>query len=210
MASKNRRNKVKFKWTKELIFLIVALVAILTATIVLALPTTNDRLTDKINEQITNYNSNNSTEYSTLSNDNVFVEIDSYDEFKKAINTSDYAYIYYGVYSNATFLEQISKINTAASNNEVKKVYIYLATEVDETEDKDATSFKRLMAERTDEASNGAASDVKNVDFTVYPSLFVYKDNKLVFNSQTDEGDELSWSIYINKAFTLGKEVENN
>ena len=56
MASKNRRKKVQFHWTKELIILIVSLVAILTATIILALTSSKEKLTDELNTQITKYN----------------------------------------------------------------------------------------------------------------------------------------------------------
>ncbi len=210
MASKNRRNNVKFHWTKELIILIVSLVAILTATIVLALPSSSEKLTSEINSQITSYNSSNSTKYSTLSNDNVFKLFDTYDGLKNAKNESGYVYIFYGVYSNATFLEQLSNINTVAKNNDVEKVYLYLATEVDNTDDKNATSFKKDMEARKNEMSGNKDSDVADLDLTVYPALFVFHDGKLVFNTQTDESSELSWTIYLNKAFTLGKEVENN
>lgn len=210
MASKNRRNKVKFHWTKELIILIVSLVAILTATIVLALPSSDEKLTTEINNQITSYNSSNSTSYSTLANDNVYKLFDSYDSLKNVKNESGYVYVFYGIYSNATFLEQLSNINTVAKNNDVERVYLYLATEVDNTEDKDATSFKKDMEARKSEMSGNKSSDVADLDLTIYPTLFVFQDGKLVFNTQTDESSELNWNIYVNKAFTLGKEVENN
>ena len=210
MASKNRRNNVKFHWTKELIILIVSIVAILTATIVLALPSAEETLTNEINSQITSYNSANSTKYSTLANDNVFKKFDSYDSLKNVKNESGYVYVFYGVYSNATYLEQLSNINTAAKNNDVEKVYLYIATEVENTEDKNATSFKKKMEARKDEMSGNKESNVADLDLTVYPALFVFQDGKLVFNTQTDESSELNWNIYINKAFTLDKEVENN
>ena len=209
MASKNRRKKVQFHWTKELIILIVSLVAILTATIILALPSPKEKLTDELNTQITTYNSTNSTSYGTLTTENVYSIFDSYDELKRVKEESGYVYVFYGVYSSGTFLEQLSAIDTAARNNDVEKVYLYLANEVEDTEDQDSTTFKREMETRKNEISSNKLLDVKEIDFTEYPSLFVFQDGKLVFNSQTDEGSQLSWSIYINKAFTLGKEVVN-
>ena len=47
MASKGRKNKVKFRWTKELIFLILFVVAILGVTIALAAPTNEAKQLEK-------------------------------------------------------------------------------------------------------------------------------------------------------------------
>ena len=49
MASKGRKQKVKFQWTKELGFLIGALVVIIAATIILAIPTKAEKLENYLN-----------------------------------------------------------------------------------------------------------------------------------------------------------------
>jgi len=42
MASKYKKNKVKFKWTKELVFLILGLLTIIGVTIYLSIPNVGD------------------------------------------------------------------------------------------------------------------------------------------------------------------------
>ena len=63
MASKSRRNRVKFKWTKELFFLIGALLVMIVVTIVLAIPSRAERQLSEVNEAITSYNTDNSTRW---------------------------------------------------------------------------------------------------------------------------------------------------
>ena len=66
MASKSRRNRVKFKFTKELLFLIIFLVAVLTATIGLSMPSKSSRQLEALNDAITDYNQENLIKFSFL------------------------------------------------------------------------------------------------------------------------------------------------
>ena len=68
MASKSKKNRVKFKWTKELLFLIGALLVMIVVTIVLAIPSRAEKQLDEINTAITEYNTANSTSYYTINN----------------------------------------------------------------------------------------------------------------------------------------------
>ena len=52
MASKNRRNKVKFKLQPELIIIVACLVAMLVATIWMAVPTKAEKTTTALNNAI--------------------------------------------------------------------------------------------------------------------------------------------------------------
>ena len=67
MASKSKRNKIKFKWTKELIFLLVGIVVLIVAAVIINLPTSASVTLEKYNTAISTYNSENSTSYNTLS-----------------------------------------------------------------------------------------------------------------------------------------------
>ena len=71
MASKNRRNKVKFKLQPELIIIVACLVAMLVATIWMAVPTKAEKTTTALNNAIYSYNQANSSS----SSENVLVKI---------------------------------------------------------------------------------------------------------------------------------------
>jgi len=211
MASKRRRNKVKFKWNRYLIILIVALVALITATIILSIPSEAKRNLNKWNEAITAYNTENSTSYSTITSENVFTEIDE-SSYKKEIKkvkslakSSGYTYFWYGSLTNGDYLEQLSAINTLAKDYEIDNVYLLYATYVTEAEadeETDTADYKKTVDSYEDILNADKDADVEDVDLTSYPALLVYKDSKLIFNSQGGS-DEYSWSIYIQKAFSF-------
>ena len=137
MASKRRKNSTKFKWTKELIILIVALIAIITTTIILSVPSEKEKYTDEINTAITIANASNSqsgTSYNTIPADNVFAEI-SHKNLVNKINKDEYVYVLYGSLNNNTLLENLYAINLMCTNEEIKSVYIFSSLWVEETED---------------------------------------------------------------------------
>ena len=70
MASKSKRNRVKFKWTKELFFLIGFLVVLIVAAIVLSIPSRAEKQLSEINQAITTYNTANEASYSTIGKNN--------------------------------------------------------------------------------------------------------------------------------------------
>ncbi len=217
MASKSRRNKVTFKWTKELIFLIVFLVGMITLTVVLAIPSNAKRNLTKYNEAITQYNTDNSTSYSTIAADNVFEEISGgYD--KQVSNTMKYAkeeeytYVFYGALKDGVFLEQLSQVNTYAKNYEVKKVYVFLANYVTDSETEGTTTtstYDNQIKEYNKILNEGRAADCKEFDMSSYPAFLVYKNGGLIFNTQVDEKSEYTWSQYLNKAFGLQNKTSN-
>ena len=213
MASKRNRKKVKFKWTKELIILIVALVALLTVTIILAIPSQDKKNLTKWNDAITAYNTENSTSYSTLGSTDIHLkEVSGSDEalFNKVRSISDtdgYTYFFYGSLTNATYLEQLSKINSLATEYKIENVYLVYATfyeEADADNETDTVSFRQTCDKYEDILNTGKNGDATEIDLTVYPAMFVYKNNSLIFNTQVGkDSNEYSWSIYIQKAFSF-------
>ena len=216
MASKSKRNKTKFKITKELIFLISFLAAIIIATIILSVPSANARSLDRINTAITQYNSENSTSYSTLPKKNCFKELSNssnydtvVDKLVDAKSSSEYTYFVYGLLTNATFLEQLSVINQKAETYEVENVYIFYASYVKEAEDEattDTLSYKNKISEYEGKINSDVDKDIKSFELAKYPAILVFKDGKLVFNSQVgNDSSEYSWSIYVNQALSIAK-----
>jgi len=218
MASKSRRNKATFKWTKELIFLIAFVSVLIVVTIVLAIPSSAKRTLNKYNEAITAYNSANSTSYQTLAADNVFEEIGGgYDQQVSNVmsiaGNNKYTYVFYGALTDSAFLEQLSAINTLAKEYEVKKVYVFLANYVADAEKNSETAtitFNNKINEYNTKLNAGKDPNCEKFDMTLHPALLVYKDGKLLFNTQVDTDSKYTWSQYINKAFGFEQGEKNS
>ena len=218
MASKSRRNKATFKWTKELIFLISFVAVLVIVTIVLAIPSSAKRTLNKYNEAITTYNSANSTSYTTLTNDNVFEEIGGgYDQQVNNVmniaKNNEYTYVFYGSLTDSVFLEQLSSINNIAKEYEVNKVYIFLSNYVSDAEKKEETStisYKQKIDEYNKTLNENKNEDCEEFDMSLHPALLVYKDGGLLFNTQVDTESKYTWSQYITLAFGFEQEAKNS
>ena len=205
MASKNRKNRVKFKLTKELIFLVLGLIAIVVTTIVLSQESASEKKIKSINTAIIDYNLANSTSYNTITGEDVF-DIIEYDELKSTISKNGYVYIYYGSLEKAAYLENLASINSAALAAEVKTVYLYYSTWVDGQEDLDAPEFKEEANEREEIFNkNNDQYNVEDFDITVTPTLLVYHNGDLIFNSQSASEE---WTKIIPIAMGLSIEIE--
>ena len=223
MASKSKRNRTKFKWTKELIFLIAGIVVLIVVAVVINLPTKASVALEKYNNSITEYNTANSTSYSLIPTKHVFKDT-NIDYIKNDKKSDEYTYVFYGSLTNAEFLENLSKINTVALEYDVKTVYLWYADYVENTDSdtKATASYKTKVNEYNDIINENINSLVKdnselyasqdNFDLEVYPALLVFKSNSLVFNSQTysqsDKASEYTWTTYINSAFKYAKAAE--
>lgn len=222
MASKSKRNKIKFKWTKELIFLLVGIVVLIVAAVIINLPTSASVTLEKYNTAISTYNSENSTSYNTLPENHVFKET-SLDGLKNTKKSDDYTFVFYGSLKNAQFLENLSNINTIANEYDVKAVYLWFADYVENTDaDTKATAtyktkvneYNAVINENINSlvaSSNGLYQSQDNFDLETYPALLVFKSNSLVFNSQTDTKEDFGdnkWSVYISSAFKYAKADE--
>ena len=215
MASKSRRNRVKFKFTKELFFLIAFLVIILVTTIGLSIPSSSSRQLDSLNDAITDYNVNNSTSYGTLDKDNPFSIIKGgmkkkVNKTKKLANRDKYTYVFYGTLNNATYLEQLSKISNYCDEEQydINTVYLFYADYIEEAKkngDDDTKSFKDTISAYEDKLNSNVSSKSKEFDMTIYPTLLVYKSGELLYNSQQDEDNELDWNAHLVKAFSFEK-----
>ncbi|MBQ9449320.1 MAG: hypothetical protein IJU60_05545 [Acholeplasmatales bacterium] len=208
MASKNRKRKNKFVWTKELIFLIAGLLILIAIAVVINLPTSAEKSLSRYNTAITTYNTDNSTSYTTLPKDHVFKEID-YNGLLNEKTKNEYVYVFYGSLTSGTYLEQLSNINTKAKDCEVKTVYLMFADWYENATDKESLSFITELEDREEKLSSGRTEHDK-VSLAAHPALLVFKDNKLVYNTQTYQnatsGDDYNWNMYINKALTLSVE----
>ena len=210
MARDIRKNKTKFVLHKELIILVAVLVAMIVTTICLSLPTAAEKRLAELNDAITEYNTFNSTSYSTLDEDTVIrkaslktIESSIKNSEKGTDENPSYVYVIYGSLSNATILQYLSAIDTEAQNRKVKTVYFYSSDKVDNQEDKDDTSF--LAALKKDEAvfNSSVLEGVDEVDLLETTALYTYKNGELVFNSTTVvEDGSYNWELIINKAFS--------
>ncbi len=206
MASKSKRNRVKFKWTKELFFLIGFLVVLIVVTIVLAIPSRADRQLAEINEAITTYNTANETTYYPLSADN-HISVLSHDDLVNKKNDSSYTIVWYGSLTDGSYLEQIYTLDqrVSASKNKVSQVYLYYNTFVEDAvknETTDTLSYKNSLRAMEDQLNDGKNPDAEAIDLSKYPSIFVFKEGKLVYNSQiAGDSTEYVIAMQINKAF---------
>lgn len=214
MASKNRRNKVKFKWTKELVFLILGLVTLITVTIILCIPTASHKTTTAFNEAIyaanlANSESENSTgtTYNLLPDENVYVELE-FDKLSKKIGKEEYTYVLYGSTNSPIILQYLSTINTTATDLEIEKVYFLSSKFVEEAEDTLAEEFKSEQNKIEEKFNAEKDADVSEFSVLTYPALLVFNNNKLVFNSQGYEDDYATWEMFIQKAFYLAQTNE--
>lgn len=210
MASKSKRNKVKFKWTKELGFLLGSLLIIGIISIILAIPTKAERKLEKINDAITAYNTENSTSYYTLPKDHVFKEL-SHSQLVSKKKSSNYTIVWYGSLTNGTYLENLYKLNSLADTYDVKTVYLYYASFVEDAkadEETETEAYTTQLKKREDALNNNKAADATDIDLENYPAIFVFKDGQLLFNSQVgSESSEYNYNLYFTTAFGLTKEA---
>ena len=215
MARTGRKSTVKFKLCKELVILVAFIVAMIVTTIVLSIPSQSTKDLEEMNNAILIYNQTNSTSYATLGEDNVYSKAELGD-IKKAISkTSDgteenaeYVYVLYGSLNQATILQYLSVIDTEAKQREVEVVYLYSSNKVENQEDLTDEEFVASL-DKDEEVFNGEndellAAGVEAVDLTVYPTLLVYKNGELIFNSTTViEDGSYNWTLLISHAFSL-------
>ncbi len=208
MASKSKKNRVKFKWTKELLFLIGALLVMIVVTIVLAIPSRAEKQLDEINTAITEYNTANSTSYYTINKEN-HLGVLSHSDLVNQKNKDEYTIVWYGSLSNADYLEQIYTLEEYAIRYEVAKVYLYYSTFVEEAatnETTDTLTYKNDLKKMEDELNENKEADAEAISLETSPAVFVFKAGKLLFNSQVaKDSSEYNYLLYFTKAFGYTK-----
>jgi hypothetical protein len=195
--------------TKELGFLIVALIAIIAVTVILAIPTKDEKFATKYNEAIALQNATNSTSYNGVSPDHVFEEIDLEDvkELSEIIKDNKYTYVVYGSENSADLLAQLHTLNTYAEEYEIETIYVLSSIWVEEQEDLQAVESDLIGFENTLFALSDDENGIEDFAFTTYPTLLVFEDGKLVFNSQ-DAKELTSWAAYLDFTFPKYNNVE--
>ena len=205
MARYGRRNDTKFVFTKELGILIGAIVAIIVATILLSIPNKTDRQIEKYNEAITEFNAANSTQYATITTEDVVYEDVEYEDMADILKGEGTVYVLYGTLSLDTICSNFVTINNEAERREIETIYFlsseYVDTfEDDEEDDDDEDIFEATVEGYEKDIFNANVLEgVDEVDLMNSGALLVYKNGQLVFNSTSYT--DYNWTQIINQAF---------
>ena len=205
MARYGKRNETKFKFTKELGFLIGGIVAIIVATILLSIPNKTDRQIEKYNEAITAFNTANSTQYATITTEDVVYVDAEYEEMAEILKGEGTVYVLYGTLNLDTICSNFVSINDEAERREIETIYFlsseYVDTFVDDEEDDtDEDIFEATVEGYEKDIFNANVLEgVDEVDLMASGALLVYKDGQLVFNSNSYT--DYNWTQIINQAF---------
>ena len=205
MARYGKRNDTKFVFTKELGILIGAIVAIIVATILLSIPNKTDRQIEKYNEAITEFNTANSTQYATITTEDVVYEDVEYEDMADILKGEGTVYVLYGTLSLDTICSNFVTINDEAERREIETIYFlsseYVDTfEDDEEDDDDEDIFEATVEGYEKDIFNANVLEgVDEVDLMNSGALLVYKNGQLVFNSTSYT--DYNWTQIINQAF---------
>jgi len=196
--SGKRRNKTKFKWTKELIFFLIGIVVVIGIMIYCLIPTSERSFYTKWNN-----GSNN------IQLDNQFKEI-SYDGLKKKIENKELVYVYYALdtedesKTNLGILDHYTNTHKGTNENthyNVGTVYVYDATEAANLDSDNSEQVAKLDQKEDYFNSIKNASIKKDIDLEKYSQLWVFENGQLVFSSQDIIADSQATSQGAN--FTL-------
>lgn len=218
---KGKKAKFKFVWTKELIFLIIGILTLVGLAVGLSIPTNQEKIYTAYSAAA----AANSTEEATVTplvEEHYFYGV-SLDKLVKVIsdaNEDEYVFVYYGTDKDANCVSNINAFNTAVDNyNEaiekssdskgakIDRVYYLNADFVYDEEDKEDNAFETEIDTKEAKLPRSNAS-VNEVDFFNYPSLWVFCNDELVFNSddyKNDSGELVtSWQYVTNKWIFAG------
>lgn len=193
-STKRRKAKTKFRLTKELIFLLLFLVVIAISTGLMGIKSKKDVLLSKITtaQQAAGQSQN------LLTEDNVYGEI-SYKKLVTKVKKSSYTYVYYGSYSDQSYLSNMETINQRAQKYDVKKVYLLDSSWATSLDTSDKT-----YGETNNETLTQVEKALDDVDLKTMNQLWVFKDGKIVFNSKDlieDKYQPAPWNFVIEQAF---------
>jgi hypothetical protein len=174
-----RRNRVQFKWSKELIFFIIGMLLCIGLLIFCLIPTKTSKFYDKWSS------SNNG-----LLKDNQFEEI-SYKNLKKKVEKNELVYVFYGTEqdedskTNLGILDHYTnqhKDSNEATHYNVGTVYVYNAKEAFELNKDDSKKVNALQEKEDWINSLKAESTMKDIDLNTYSQLLIFENGKLVFS----------------------------
>ncbi len=184
MASRIRKTKFKFKWTKELVFLICGLLVMIIATIILALPTKQERFLNKWSG-------------TSLTKETVITEIKE-EKLLDEINKNEFVFVFYGAPADSTSVTNIDIVEAQAQIFDIDKVYWLDGTEIYETDDetKSTRDFKTAI--------NAREEKLQDVDLLTMGSFWVYQNGKLIVDSVDMDGSTFEQVVH----YGFSKSVE--
>lgn len=184
------RNRVKFQWSKELIFFLIGLGICIALMVFCLIPTKQQRFYNKW------YSSSNS-----LQLDNVFEEV-SYKKLKKNIeknaDNDELIYVYYATEQDSTSVTNIGILDHYTNKYEksnddthydIDTIYVYNAKEAYElnTDDDDEVD---ALEEKEDWFNDHLGADIEEISLTSYAQLWIFQGGEMVYSSATLLADE--------------------
>jgi hypothetical protein len=175
-----RRNKVQFKWTKELIFFLIGFVVLIGIMIYCLIPTAKQSFYN------TWYTSSNN-----LLLDNQFEDA-SYDKLKKKIDNKERVYVFYGYDGDDTSKTDLGILDhytnkyvgtNADTHYDIDKIYVYNAKEAATLNSDDEKAVAKFD-EKVDYFNSIKSSDInKDINLKTYCQLWIFDNGQLVFSS---------------------------
>lgn len=168
MTRKNE--KIKFALPAYITFasLLVALIIM----ILLIIPSSHEKITTKFSGEYTvkaeQQGEDDKTEYYEIGKDHVLVQV-SFNKFKRVIKSSKYTYVLFGDDDSLDFKLEAIKINKAAKDAGIEKVYYLDTTSLSEDNLEYIRSYLRVVN-----------SDIKDVDNMPKLDLWVFQSNTML------------------------------
>lgn len=187
-------SKVKFTLRKELIIILAVIVVMLVATILLQLPSKNDKFVKAWNKAGSSITENTVYKETTMN---------GLEGIVSKAKSDEYVYVYFANKSDSTAVTNFDLIYRYANTFEVDTVYIIdssFASEKDRELDED---FDKMLS---DIEAKFKDSDSNTITLDQNPNFWVFKDGKLVSEIDQDLITEKgNWNAALIQMFALSK-----
>lgn len=204
---KRKKQNAKFKLRIELIGMLLVVALMITLSVVLRLPDEKTKFANTINGA-----------GGSLSSDHLFVE-SNFDSLYDKMNDEELTFVYYGATDVFESMSEMSTINTRAVLWDVEEILFidgskyYIDEEADDyEEDLELNATIKTIEDKLN-ASKGTNifvgdEGISDIDLSLYPSIWVFQNGELVFNSTDfydydDEVMNLEWSAVADRAFYI-------
>lgn len=204
---KRKKQNAKFKLRIELIGMLLVVALMITLSVVLRLPDEKTKFANTINGA-----------GGSLSSDHLFVE-SNFDSLYDKMNDEELTFVYYGATDVFESMSEMSTINTRAVLWDVEEILFidgskyYIDEEADDyEEDLELNATIKTIEDKLN-ASKGTNifvgdEGISDIDLSLYPSIWVFQNGELVFNSTDfydydDEVMNLGWSAVADRAFYI-------
>lgn len=204
MAKKRRRRKQKgdgFKVTKVFVIFNVILVIAIVAAIILVQPSAKEKFKAEYGDAASALTTSTQSITPLNDDDHVFVKKSVQDVISMS-KDSGLMFVYYCSPEDSSSVANLPAINTYAKAYDVKEVVVL--------ENKFYTDLDTTVLEGQEKADD-YSTKLQGVTLTALPSVWVYQDGKLIFDSASkdfisDDNQPLyTWDQLLNKAFSLNK-----